>query len=100
MPYSGKVWWVESLMNLANHLRFAKLKPSKFVLIIITFLTESIHLPNFSSPNAQNEKSCQFFPSQTSPLYSTPLVMLLLIIKYNNDCHKIFNTVEPAIVDT
>ena len=26
IPYSGKVWQVESLANLANHLQFAKLK--------------------------------------------------------------------------
>ena len=28
--YSGKVWRGESLANLANHLWFAKLKPSNF----------------------------------------------------------------------
>ena len=27
--YSRKVWWVENLVNLANHLQFAKLKSSK-----------------------------------------------------------------------
>ena len=32
--YSGKVWQVESLVNLANRLRFAKLKPSKVVVTI------------------------------------------------------------------
>ena len=34
MPYSRKLWQVESLANLANHLRFTKLKPSKLVLTI------------------------------------------------------------------
>ena len=32
--YSGKVWWVESLVNLADHSWFTKLKPSKVVLAI------------------------------------------------------------------
>ena len=34
IPYSGKVWQVESLENLANRLRFPKLKPSKVVVTI------------------------------------------------------------------
>ena len=34
VPYSGKVWWGESLVNLANCLRFAKLKPSKLIVTI------------------------------------------------------------------
>jgi len=29
IPYSRKVWWDESLVNLANYERFAKLKSSK-----------------------------------------------------------------------
>ena len=29
IPYSGKVWQGESLVNLANNKVFAKLKPSK-----------------------------------------------------------------------
>ena len=32
IPYSGKLWWGESLANLANRPWFAKLKPSKLVL--------------------------------------------------------------------
>ena len=36
IPYSGKVWRGKILANLANRLRFAKLKPSKFLIIIIT----------------------------------------------------------------
>ena len=32
--YSGKVWRGESLANLANRLRFAKLKPSKLIVTI------------------------------------------------------------------
>ena len=31
IPYSQKAWQVESLANMANHLQFAKLKPSKLV---------------------------------------------------------------------
>ena len=37
IPYSGKVWWGESL---ANHPRFAKLKPSKLVLAINNLLAD------------------------------------------------------------
>ena len=31
IPYSKKVWRVGNLANFANHLQFAKLKPSKVV---------------------------------------------------------------------
>ena len=60
LPYSGKVWRGKSLVNLANHLGFAKLKPSKFLLIIITLwlnlsirqtfpdqMLITVNLPNF-----------------------------------------------------
>ena len=65
LPYSGKVWRGESLANLANCQRFANLKPSKLVVIIITlWLYLSI---------------CQTFPYQTlkkskfTKVYSTKL---------------------------
>ena len=38
--YSGKVWQGESLTNLANRPRFAKLKPSKLVLTINNLLAD------------------------------------------------------------
>jgi len=60
IPYSRKVWLEESLVNLANHKQFAKLKPSKFLLTIITFwlnlsicqtffakCSKRVNLPNF-----------------------------------------------------
>ena len=31
VPYSGKVWRGESLANLVNRRRFAKLKPTKLI---------------------------------------------------------------------
>ena len=34
IPYSGKVWQVESLVNLTNCLQFTKLKPSKPIVTI------------------------------------------------------------------
>ena len=37
VPYSGKVWWVESL---ANRLQIAKLKPSKVVVTINNTLAD------------------------------------------------------------
>ena len=45
IPYSGKGWRVESLANLANHLRFTKLKPSKVV------VTPPKRLKIVNSPN-------------------------------------------------
>ena len=38
--YSGKVWWRESLANLANRSWFAKLKPSRLVLTINNLLAD------------------------------------------------------------
>jgi len=47
IPYSGKVWRGESLVNLENHLRFAKLKPSKFLLTITTYWLSQIICQTF-----------------------------------------------------
>jgi len=59
--YSRKVWLEEILENLANHERFTKLKPSKFLLTVITFwlnlfirqtffakCSKQVILPNFT----------------------------------------------------
>ena len=51
IPYSGKVWQVESLVNLANRLQFANLKPFKVVITINNplddlSLVKKIFLPN------------------------------------------------------
>ena len=44
IPYSGKVWQIESLANLVNHLQFAKLKPSK---VVVTIKVTGYPLNNF-----------------------------------------------------
>ena len=48
--YSRKVWRVESLANLANRLRFAKLKPSKLVVTINNPLAD-LFIRKLFSPN-------------------------------------------------
>ena len=46
VPYSGNVWQGESLANLANRFRFAKLKPSKlFHLKLARAYIGSCHSP-------------------------------------------------------
>ena len=49
IPYSGNVWWVESLANLVNRLQFAKLKPFEVVVTINKLLADLLkraNLPN------------------------------------------------------
>ena len=40
IPYSLKAWQVESLANMANRLQFAKLKPSKLVVLMNNLLVD------------------------------------------------------------
>ena len=52
----GKVWWVESLANLVNHIQFAKLKPSKLVVTINNllanlFICQTFSAKHLNSPN-------------------------------------------------
>ena len=69
IPYSGKVWWVESLVN---RLRFCKLKPSKVVVTINNSLADRYsYSPNFFPPNAWKEWIRQIFSPLNFPLYST-----------------------------
>ena len=53
--WKRKFYWKslarESLVNLANHLWFVKLKPFKLVFLINNPFGWSIHLSNFFSPN-------------------------------------------------
>ena len=80
IPYSRKVWWVESL---ANHLRFAKLKPSKVVvtfnnpLVIYSFakLFSTKHFKIMNSPNILPAKLSHYtVPTYIyKPLYFAPL---------------------------
>jgi len=66
LPYSGKVWQVESLANLIRQTKTIQISTYNY-----NFLAESIHLPNFS-PNAENKyiNSLNFLFAKTFPLYS------------------------------
>ena len=54
VPYSEKVWYGESLAIMANYLCFAKLKPSKLVLMINNLLADLIICQTFL-PNCPKE---------------------------------------------
>ena len=62
--YSGKVWQVESLANLANCLRFAKLKPSKVVVTINNFMADLFNCQTFSAKCLKRVNSSNFFPTK------------------------------------
>ena len=63
VTYSRKVWWVESLMNLANHLRFTKLKPFKPVITINEPLADPFIHQTFS---AKRLNSLNILPAKPS----------------------------------
>ena len=44
VPYSGRVWRVENLVNLANCLWFAKVKSFKLLLITISNLLHNLFI--------------------------------------------------------
>ena len=67
--YSRKGWRGESLANLANRLRFTKLKPSKVVATINNPLADlSIH-QTFFCQTLEKSKFAKHSPRQTFPLY-------------------------------
>jgi len=68
--YSRKAWQEESLVNCE---RFAKLKPSKFLLNNYNLLAESIHSPNFFSPNVLRTEFAKLYAHQTFLLYGKRL---------------------------
>ena len=67
--YTGKVWWVEILANLANCLQFAKLKPSKLVVTIDNPLADLLIRQTFFCQMLEKSKFTKHFPCQTFPLY-------------------------------
>ena len=86
IPYSGKVWWVESLANLANCLQFAKLKPSKVVptinnpSMIYSFakLFSAKHLKRANSPNILPAKLSHYMIFHIHSLTSTTIIVTKL----------------------
>ena len=69
IPYSGKVWRGESLANLANRQQFAKLKPSKLVVIIITLWLYLSICQTLPCQTLKKSKFTKVLPRQTFPLY-------------------------------
>ena len=66
IPYSGKVWRVESLANLANRLQFAKLKPSKVVVTINNPLADLSFAKLFSAKRLKIANSPYILPAKLS----------------------------------
>ena len=70
LPYSEKVWWGESLVNLVNRPQFAKLKPSKFVLTINNLLADLLIRQTFFRQMLETSQFAKLSRHQTFPLYS------------------------------
>ena len=68
LPYSGKVWQGESLANLANRLRFAKLKPSKLVVTIDNPLADLFICQTFFCQMFEKSIFAKHSAHQTFPL--------------------------------
>ena len=69
IPYSGKVWRGESLVNLANRLRFAKLKPSKLVVTIDNPLADVFIRQTFFREMLEKGRFAKHSARQTFLLY-------------------------------
>jgi len=77
VPYSGKVWQGESLANLVNHPWFAKLKPSKFLLTVITFWLNLFICQTFFAKCSKWVNSPNFSPAKLSH-YTIYLVWIII----------------------
>ena len=69
IPYSGKVWRGESLANLANRRRFAKLKPSKLIPTIDNPMADLFIRQTFFRQTLKNSRFAKHSARQTFPLY-------------------------------
>ena len=67
--YSGKVWRVESLANLVDHLRFTKLKPFKLVVTINNSLFDLFICQ--TGKHLKRENLLNLLPAKLSQLYSS-----------------------------
>ena len=86
IPYGGKVWWVESLANLANSRQFTELKPSKVIVTINNpladlFICQTIFLKRVKSPNILPAKLSRYTvyvelqKSHQQPVLDTDLML-------------------------
>ena len=66
VPYSGKVWQWESLVNLANCPWFTKLKPSKLVLTINNLLANQLIRQTFFCQMLEKSQFTKLSLCQTS----------------------------------
>ena len=78
LSYSKKVWQGESLANLANRLRFAKLKPSKLIVTIDNPMSDLFICQTFFRQTFENSRFTKHSACQTFPLYGTTTINLLL----------------------
>ena len=78
ISHSRKVWWGESLVNLATCQRFTKLKPSKLVVIIITLWLNPFICQTFPHQTLKKSKFAKVSRRQTFPLYGTVNGRLLI----------------------
>ena len=74
LPYSGKVWRGESLANLANRRRFAKLKPSKLIPTIDNPMADLFIRQTFFRQTLKNSRFAKHSARQTFPLYGNLIV--------------------------
>ena len=79
VPYSGKVWRRESLANLANRRRFAKLKPSKLITTIDNPLADLFIRQTFFRQTLKNSRFAKHYARQTFPLYGIQIVKVTCI---------------------
>ena len=66
IPYSGKVWQVETLANLANYLQFTKLKPLKVAITINKPLADLFIRQTFSIKCLKRVNSPNILPAKLS----------------------------------
>ena len=64
-----KLWQRETLANLANHLWFTKLKPSKLVLVINNLLADLLIRQSFFRQMLEKSQFNKISPCQTFPPY-------------------------------
>ena len=78
------------MANLANRLRFAKLKPSKLVVVTIDNpLADLLIRQTFFRQTLEKSRFAKHSARQTFPLYGTELVNGLILIGYMEVKHSL-----------
>ena len=81
LPYSGKVWWVESLAILINRLWFTKLKPSKVLVtinnpLVDLFICQAFFCQTLQKSNSPNILPAKLFRYMVCAMHSTGCIVL------------------------